>query len=161
MAGAGLIRRALLVAATALLAGGCGNLLPSPDRTQPSPAGGPIDADFGTSIDVSNGTALLVTIVVNDVPVGAVAAGTNGSIKPGQLPPKPWRVRAVTATGRQLLAFVVDPGDVTIVHRADGSTMTTSDGERADLSCGRLDVTVGSRMAGPVPGPGTPGDCVP
>jgi hypothetical protein len=33
------------------------------------------------------------------------------------------------------------------------------DGNRVDLSCGRIDVWAGPPLLGPAPGPGTPGDC--
>jgi len=149
---------ALLVIAIA--DAGCGGLLPTPDLTDPSPAGIPAAVDdFGSTIDVSNGTTLAVTILVNGRAVVVVPAGRVGTVKPGLLPPKPWAVEARTASGLRLLAFVVGPGQVTRVARPDGGVELRGAGSRVDLSCGRLDVTVGPPMLGPAPGPGRPGDC--
>jgi len=152
---------AALLAVTVLV-GACGGLLPTPDLTDPSPLAVPeVADDFGSTIDVSNGTTLAVTIVVNGRAVEVVPAGTVGTVKPGLLPSKPWLVEARTASGRRLLGFVVQPGQVTRVARPDGGVEMAGAGSRADLSCGRLDVTVGPPMLGPAPGPGRPGDCVP
>ena len=153
---------AALLAAVAVAIAGCGGLLPTPDLTDPSPQGAAAAADdFGSTIDVSNGTTLAITIVVNGRAVAIVRPLAAGTVKPGLLPPKPWAIEARTATGRRLFAFVVQPGQVTRVARPDGGVEMQGAGSRVDLSCGRLDVTVGPPMLGPVPGPGRPGDCVP
>jgi hypothetical protein len=136
-----------------LVAEACGGFLPTP-------IGPPTDPPFGTSIDVANGTTLTVEIWVNGSPVGSAPPGSASRILPGDLPAQPWRVDARTINGRVLLQFEVQPGQVT--RTSDGGVTTMSGaGSRADLSCGRLDVTVGPPMLGPPPGPGSPGDCEP
>jgi hypothetical protein len=147
--------------AVGLVAAACGGLLPTPNLTQPSPVRPEPADDFGSTIDVANGTTLAVTIVVNGVALGVIPASSGGMIKPGLLPPKPWSVEARTTTGRLLLSFAVAPGLVTRTTDAEGVTSMAGAGGRRDLSCGRLDVTVGPPMSGPPPGPGSPGDCVP
>jgi hypothetical protein len=158
----------LLALTAALAAGACAGLLPSPDLTDPSPTAGLFldddagaDADFGTTIDVANGSDLALTIVVNDAPILVVAAHTDGTVKPGLLPAKPWFVAARTVSGRVVVSFSVRKGQVIRTRAADGTTISSGAGSRADLSCGRIDVTVGMPMMGPVPGPGVPGDCAP
>ncbi len=145
--------RAVGILAAALLATDCGPFLPQPIASTDS---------FGDHIDVSNGTTLAIAIVVNGSVVGIAPAGGASTIRASQLPPKPWAVEARTASGRILISFEVAPGDVTRTVDANGTTTGSSGvGGRVDLSCGRLDVSVGAAMLGPPPGPGQPGDCVP
>jgi len=151
--------RAASLGLTVLLAG-CGGLLPTPDLSHPSPAAAGID-DIGFTIDVANGTKLAVTIVVNGTAVAVIEPGQGGTVKPGMLPPKPWAVEARSPSGRVLSRFNVVDGQVTRTVRADGGVEMSGAGARVDLSCGRLDVTVGPPMLGPAPGPGRPGDCEP
>ncbi len=149
---------ALLLAAVA----GCGGLLPTPDPTDPGPRGAAsLDDGFGSTIDVSNGTTLAIAIVVNGAVVAHFPPQGGGSIDPGLLPPLPWEVEARTVSGRRLVGFAVQPGQVTRRTLPDGTTEMVGAGGRADLSCGRLDVTVGPPMIGPAPGAGRPGDCAP
>ena len=68
----------------------------------------------------------------------------------------PWFVEARTASGRALLTLVVHAGDVRYQESS-----TRGDANRIDLSCGRLDIWAGPPLIGPMPGPGSPGDCVP
>jgi hypothetical protein len=145
--------RAAAVLPIVLLAGACGGLLPTP-------IGSPTEPPFGSSIDVANGTTLTVEVWVNGVGVGSTPAASNSRVLPGTLPAQPWHVEARTVTGRLLLQFDVQPGQVTR-STSGGVTAMSGAGARADLSCGRLDVTVGPPMLGPAPGPGHPGDCVP
>ena len=146
--------------ANALVAA-CGGFLPTPDLSQASPTGPRIEIDENASVDVANGTTLVVTVVVNGAPIQVVAAGTSATVKAAVLGPKPWHVEARTASGRVLLRFAVQPGQITRIEAGTGATRLTGAGARRDLSCGRLDVTVGPPMLGPAPGPGEPGDCVP
>ena len=60
-----------------------------------------------------------------------------------------------------LVELTVRPGDVWQQRNPDGSTTAQGAGARVDLSCGRIDITSGVFMSGPVPGPGVPGDCDP
>ena len=73
----------------------------------------------------------------------------------------PWSVEARSPTGRLLTSMVARREDIRMEDVGNGATQMSGTGVRADLSCGRLDVWVGLRPLGPVPGPGTPGDCVP
>jgi hypothetical protein len=114
-------------------------------------------------VEVSNGTTLDVTLVVNGAAVRVIAPGTGTSepIKPNELGPMPWFVEARTSSGRVLLKLTVNPGDVVYEDLGGGRSSSRSDGARVDLSCGRLDVWAGAPMIGPAPGPGVPGDCAP
>jgi len=108
------------------------------------------------SVQVSNGTTLVVTLVVNDETVATVASGANETIPASRLPSAPWRVEARSPSGRVLVSMTVHLGDVTVT--SDGLRGV---GSRVDLSCGRLDIWSGSPMIGPAPGSGSPGDCRP
>jgi hypothetical protein len=147
------VRLAIATLVLALVGVGCGSFFPTPLGT---PA-------FDAEIHVDNGTDLAVTIVVNGAGVGGAPAHLYTTIPAAALPPKPWVVEARSASGRVLVTFTVQPGQVTSTTSADGVASMTGAGSRADLSCGRLDVTVGPPMLGPAPGPiaGHPGDCDP
>lgn len=111
-------------------------------------------------LTVSNQTTLVVTVFVNggvlvSVPPGEVGAvvvsGGSG----------PWAVEARAPSGRVLSSMTVRPGDVSETTNPDGSRTRRGAAVRVDLSCGRLDMWSGPPLAGPVPGPGMPGDCEP
>ena len=109
-------------------------------------------------VEVSNGTTLPLTIVVNGVIVRNIGPGdgTHEPITADVLGPMPWQVEARTASGRVLVTLTVNDGDVVY-----GQDLSRGVAKRVDLSCGRLDVWAGPPLAGPAPGPGVPGDCVP
>jgi len=107
-------------------------------------------------LDIANGTSIAVSLVVNEVAVGQIAPGQSGEFKAAQLPRLPWNVEARTISGRPLVSLHVNEGDVMMSN--DGSQ---GDAARVDLSCGRIDIWSGPPLAGPMPGPGTPGDCDP
>jgi len=109
-------------------------------------------------VEVSNGTTLPLTIVVNGVIVRNIGPGdgTHEPITADVLGPMPWHVEARTASGRVLVTLTVNDGDVVY-----GRDLSRGVAKRVDLSCGRLDVWAGPPLAGPAPGPGVPGDCVP
>ena len=107
----------------------------------------------GKTLDVSNGTTLTVTIAVNGVDVGTVGPQASARIPAVGLPSTPWTVTAKSPTGRTLLTLAVPGLDVVGSNFGYGS--------RVDLSCGRLDVTVGPPLLGPALGSGNPGDCAP
>ena len=108
------------------------------------------------SLDVSNGTTLAVALVVNGTKVDDIAAGQGDHVVAARLPSLPWNAQVLSPTGRELLRLTVHAGDV---HRTDQSA--SGDAVRIDLSCGRIDLWSGPPLNGPVPGPGTPGDCAP
>ena len=141
------------VALVAMAVAACGSLFPTP----------PGSPTFNAEIQVVNDTKLAVTIGVNGADLGVVPAHEATTIPSSALPAKPWSVEARSPSGRVLLAFTVQPGEVTRTTTPDGVTTMTGAGSRADLSCGRLDVTVGGPMMGPVhaPNAGAPGDCDP
>src|SRR2546430_4652249 len=116
----------------------------------PAPTGIPHD------LVVSNQTSISVTLVVNGASVRTVQPRSDERILVRDLPAQPWFVEARTSAGRVLSAMTVRPGDVW----ERGNEMN-GDSVRMDLSCGRLDMWSGPPMLGPVPGPGSPGDCNP
>jgi hypothetical protein len=140
-------------AVMALVVTGCGSLVPT------SPASPAFDAE----IQVVNSTTLDVTVNVNGADLGVVPAHQATTVPAAALPAKPWAVEAHSPSGRVLLSFEVAPGQVTTTTSPDGVTTTSSAGARVDLTCGRLDVTVGTTMMGPPPpaNPGVAGDCDP
>lgn len=115
-------------------------------------------------LSVSNGTTLVVTLLINDAEVAAIPPATRlDPIDPAAFPPAPWRVEARTPTGRTLSTFEVRPEDIWCTTPApDGHWGCHGAGVRVDLSCGRLDMWSGPPMMGPMP-PATflPGDCDP
>ena len=114
------------------------------------------------SLNVSNGTTLTVTLVVNRTVVATAVPGMAvDPIPASALPALPWVVEARSPSGRVLTSMTVKAGDVWRSVLPDGSVEDQSDGARVDLSCGRLDIWSGTPMIGPAPGPGSPGDCAP
>jgi hypothetical protein len=112
-------------------------------------------------LGVDNGTTLAVTIVVNGSQVDVVPPKTQRFVEPSRLPTTPWRVEARSPTGRVLLSLEVEPGVVWHTSGPNGESSSHGAGVRVDLSCGRLDLYAGPPMLGPMPGPGSPGDCEP
>jgi hypothetical protein len=121
-------------------------------------AAGPQEApDLG----VSNGTTLPVAVVVNGSFVKSIAPGKMELIAGSTLPPLPWSVDTRSPSGRVLLHLDVAVGSVWSTTNPDGSTERHGAANRVDLSCGRLDVYAGPPLAGPIPDPGSQGDCDP
>src|SRR6266540_4650223 len=114
----------------------------------PAPTGVPHD------LLISNQTSIPVAVVVNGTLVRAVQPHMQETIFVKDLPAQPWFVEARTSGGRVLSSMTVRPGDVW----ERGNEMK-GDAVRVDLSCGRLDMWSGPPLLGPLPGPGTPGDC--
>lgn len=112
-------------------------------------------------LNVDNGTTLSVAVAVNETVVATIAPGESERIASDNLPALPWSVDAKTPTGRVLLHLDVPVGSVWSKTNPDGSTEHHGAANRVDLSCGRLDLYVGPPLAGPMPGPGVPGDCDP
>jgi len=139
----------------AVVASGCG-----PFPVPPSPSFPPVDPAM-LDLNVSNGTTLPVAITVNGQDIGVVRPGAELTVPTGVLPPMPWTVDARSPSGRLLTTITAHREDIRQVDLGNGATQMSGSGARVDLSCGRLDVWVGVRPLGPVPGPGTPGDCAP
>jgi hypothetical protein len=107
-----------------------------------------------------NGTSLEVALLVNGKPLQVLAPGEwREAIPASALPPLPWSVEARSPSGRVLLTLTVNEGDVASGVNPGGSTFSKGAAARVDLSCGRLDIWSGPPLAGPAPGPGSPGDC--
>jgi hypothetical protein len=111
------------------------------------------------SLGVDNGTTLAVTITVNESKIETVPPRTQRFISAGALPGMPWKVQALSPTGRLLLELEVVAGVVWQTTDPDGGTSMHGAANRVDLSCGRLDIYAGPPLIGPMPGPGTAGDC--
>jgi hypothetical protein len=140
-----LVRVALMAVTFGASLGACA---PGPARDQPD-------------LNVDNGTTLPVTVIVNGAVVATVAPDTHEKLAGNTLPALPWIVDATSPTGRVLLHLDVPVGSVWSTTNPDGSFEQHGAGDRVDLSCGRLDVYAGPGLAGPMPGPGVPGDCEP
>ncbi len=114
-------------------------------------------------LEISNGTTLPVTLVVNGVVVDTFPAGDGPAegIPASELPPLPWDVEARSPTGRALVTLTVRSGDVWSADTSNGGREVHGAAVRVDLSCGRLDIWSGPPLMGPLPGPGIPGDCAP
>jgi hypothetical protein len=109
------------------------------------------------TLSVSNGSTLPVTLVVNGVAVGVLQPGGGDDVPSARLPPLPWDAHVRSPSGRDLLQLTVLPGDV----QGKPGAFTSGRAARVDLSCGRIDLWSGPPLLGPMPGPGTPGDCAP
>ncbi len=149
------MRRALVFLALALAVAACdGSASTTPVGQAPNPP-----------LGVSNGTTLVVTLVVNGRPIGVFPPGAAGpEIDSAALPPLPWSVEARSPSGRVLTSMRVEPGQVTTTTVPGVAVQHSGTMGRADLSCGRLTIWAGDiQPSGPVPPqpPGKPGDCVP
>lgn len=106
------------------------------------------------SIGVANGTTIPINLVVNGSLIVTVPPLTDEQIAASALTGLPWQVEAQTAAGRTLVTLIVNSGSV-----YDSGSQQGGPARRVDLSCGRLDIWSGPPLAGPMPGPGIPGDC--
>jgi hypothetical protein len=106
------------------------------------------------SIGIANHTTIAVNLVVNGSHIETVPPSTDLEVPAADLPALPWQADLTTVSGRTLVSLAVRSGNV---HRTANGTYGV--GHRVDLSCGRLDIWSGPPMIGPMPGPGTPGDC--
>lgn len=134
-----------LALATLVLAVGCAIAAPA--------------SRLSRDLHVDNGTTKAVTILVDGAVVGTVAATQSAIIPESSLPAGDWSVEARLPGGKRIFRSQVAPSAVSQTTDPNGGTTMTGSGQRADLSCGRLDVWVGIPMLGPYPGSGTPGDC--
>lgn len=153
-------RSVALLATLAVLVGACSDAGSSP--LQQGGLGHHVVPADEMSLGISNATTLTVTLVVNGAVVRTFAPGTVADTIPATaLPALPWIIEARSPSGRVLTSMTVNAGDVWQVTAPDGSVLTKGDALRVDLSCGRLDIWSGPPLAGPAPGPGSPGDCAP
>ena len=110
---------------------------------QPTAAGGP------QMLSVSNGTTMVIHVTVNDIALAEVPAGQGQDVAvldtEAAVIPRPWHVVATAPKGRLLLEMDVPPD-----FEPTGSSGM---GVRADMVCGRLDITFGPPMLGPAPDP--------
>ncbi len=151
------------IAFLAVAVAGC-SLLPSPTPgpVEPPPGGAVVVPPDEMTLNVSNGSTLPVSLVVNGTVVDRFEPGSGRfDIPAAELPSLPWSVEIRSPTGRVLLSMAVHAGDVWRADVGGGATQRKGAGGRVDLSCGRIDVWSGVAMSGPVPGPGVPGDCAP
>ena len=127
----------------------------------------PHDCDDGTGavpqVYVSNATTLKLTVSINGEPKGTSEPGAIDLFDPGGLA-APWSVTLTTESGRVLMDMTYQLSD--IGTNAGGTNPETGAfvGQRLDLSCGRLDVSVGGIILGPGVPPDAsfaPGDCDP
>jgi hypothetical protein len=128
-------------------------LIPSAVRTQPSPLSAGVIEPGVSAFAIDNATDLTVELFANGALVGSWPPATRSDPIRWSMRAMPQDVEPRTQRGRLLLSFDVDPGTI---GRAAGGVHGA--GARVDLSCGRLDVWSGPPMAGPIPGPGAPGD---
>ena len=111
------------------------------------------------TLGVMNSTTIPIDIVVDGKQFATLMPGESREAIPSNaLPPLPWNVEARNGKGRVLLTLNGRDGDVTVSSDGQGQSQKGV-GSRVDLSCGRIDIWSGPPLAGPAPGPGTPGDC--
>ncbi|HLO34895.1 MAG TPA: hypothetical protein VK194_02380, partial [Candidatus Deferrimicrobium sp.] len=123
------IVRVVLVAA---LVAACGPMAPA----GPGPlASIPPDGN----VHVTNGTTLDVSIFVNGLSIGTVRAGDEITIESGRLPTLPWTVEARSPSGRLILPWNVEVGQ--IQEALDG---TGASGATATLTCGVFTMRIGT-----------------
>jgi hypothetical protein len=116
------------------------------------------------TLSISNQTTLVVTLIVNEQIVGIYPpAAHRDPITAPLLPPPRWHVEARSPSGRVLASMDVRPGDVvSTTPDAAGRSSSRGKGDRAELSCGRLDIWSGPPLLGPAPPDSFPvGDCDP
>ena len=126
------------------------------------PAGTSVVPASSMTLNVSNGSTLAVSLVVNGAVVDEIGPhDTRSDIPASKLPPLPWSVEVRSPSGRMLVSLDVRDGDVASFSEPGGGAGVRGDAQRVDLSCGRIDVWSGPPMAGPSAGAGLPGDCDP
>ena len=143
--------RILVAVAAQLLVVGCSVL-----GTVPS-------SDY--DVTVGNGTLLDLRIRLNGTLLeGVSAAESSTTIPAARLGSLPWRLEAVTSSGRVIADMTVAPGSVGCVDGPAGSRSCSGVVRVVDLSCGRFVMYATPEappLPAPVPGTGAPGDCEP
>jgi hypothetical protein len=154
----GLVLLTVFVSAT-VTACGPTNATPEPSATS-SPA--PPSVVNLPSLHVDNGSALLLTVVVNGNALERHAPAHGNTEFPSELlGAPPWSIDLETQSGRSVLTIQIAPEAIWKTIAPDGHVVDHGAGKRVDLSCGRIDIWMGVPLLGPVPGPGQPGDCDP
>jgi hypothetical protein len=97
-------------------------------------------------LSISNQTTMPITLRVNDVELIFPPGSHRDPITPSSLPSPPWRVEAVTPSGRQLAVLDLQPGDIVIAPNG-----SSGEAVRVDLSCGRFEMWAGPPLLGPGP----------
>ena len=137
-------------------------MLPQFGGPTPPPGAVVVVPPDAMTLNVSNGSTLQVSLVVNGQSIETIDAGDGRfDIPAGRLPPQPWDAQVRSPSGRVLLEVTVDAGDVWRQVEQNGHSSSSGTGARVDLSCGRIDLWSGPGILGPAPGPGVPGDCAP
>lgn len=108
------------------------------------------------SLTANNQSDRALELFVNGGKMADVAPMTALTMAAKDLPPMPWAAELRLPTGRTLVGLAVTSGSV--VRLESG---TAGVGNRADLSCGRVELYAVYPLGGPAPGPGRPGDCGP
>lgn len=99
-------------------------------------------------LHIENGTALDVTVVVDQDMIGVFQPGTQAEVPIAVVPSVARRVEARSPSGRALTAMQIEGPENTF--------------GRVDLTCGRLTIWVGSsRPMGPAPDPSSLVECEP
>jgi hypothetical protein len=143
--------RILVAVLGAVVLGGCTSLgsVPSSDY----------------DVTVVNGTLLDLRIRLNGVfREGVSAAESSTTVPAARLGTLPWRLEAVTSSGRVIADMTVAPGSVGCVEGPERSRSRSGVVRVVDLSCGRLVIYAAPEappLPAPVPGAGAPGDCDP
>jgi hypothetical protein len=143
--------------------GGAGSAAPTsgtPDGSAPISTGSvPLPSTTEVAFDdpnfvhVTNDATLTLRLFANGQLAVVVPPNTfNATAELTTLGPSPWSFELRTASGRTVL---------TLTAKTGGAANNFGPANRVDLSCGRIDLWVGPPLAGPAPGPGTPGDCAP
>jgi len=139
--------RVIVLLVVMLLAAACGAV--------DGPRLGPVP-DAEMSLTASNQSDRLLELFVNGGKITNVGPNTDLTMAARDLPPLPWAAELRLPTGRTLVSLAVASGSV--IRRETGSQGV---GNRADLSCGRIELYAVIPLGGPPPGPGRPGDCGP
>ena len=140
------IRRAAAFLVVAAVAAGCNHSIFGPDY----------------SLNVSNGTTIPVTLVVNDKHISVIEPGNGAMLHAGDMPALPWTVVLTTTAGRTLATLPVAEGSVVDERALDGTGLYSAPFSRTVLTCGELRIQIGdTAFSGGGPAEGVAGDCGP
>lgn len=118
--------------------------------------------DNMSRLNADNGTTLPLTLLVNGATVASLDPMSGPVAIPAtSLPSLPWLVEVRSSTGRRILELAVEAQNITRTTGPGGQVEMHGAAARAELSCGVVDLWVGPPLAGPPPGPGQEGDCIP